>query len=72
MRLVEFDSHPMLVSESNYKNLKPLTIMAKEVLTQLIASRLNIDVDGVVDGLKDADMQGFDKKLFINAAKSLK
>lgn len=34
MRLLEFDSHPMLVSESNYKILKPLTLIAKDILKQ--------------------------------------
>lgn len=43
-----------------------------DIPAKQIVSRLNIDVDAVVDGLKDADMRGFDKKLFINAANSLK
>lgn len=43
-----------------------------DIPAKQIASKLNIDIDGVISGLNDADLQGFDKKLFVNAAKSLK
>jgi len=37
-----------------------------------LLNNMNVSLDELIDTLNDADLQGFDKKLFINAIKSLK
>jgi hypothetical protein len=39
---------------------------------QPLINNMNVSLDELIDLLKDTDLQGFDKKLFINAIKSLK
>jgi len=39
---------------------------------QPLLNNMNVSLDELIDLLKDTDLQGFDKKLFINSIKSLK
>lgn len=53
MKLHEFNQHPMLVSESNYDNLKPLTLMAQSILKNVSYSLEKGNTNKVVPSFND-------------------